>query len=256
VTRDLLHFSRGAYAAMLRELRERGYRDVAHLEDLVPDDRVVFLRHDIDLDLDRAVRIAEVEASEGMRATYYVLVSTQMYNIAAAPARRALARLADLGHALGLHFDAAQYAQTARSALDAHARRECDILADLSGAPVASISFHRPAPELIGLAEPFAGRPHSYEPRFFSDVGYVSDSSGGFFQGHPLDHPAVAAGRALQLLTHPIWWADDEEVDATTALDRLREERSETLEAVLAAAVAKAKSRAAQAGETIPSRKA
>lgn len=243
-----MRFSRGAYAELLSELKQRGYRDIARLEDLVPENPVVFLRHDVDLDLDRALSIAEVEANAGMRATYYVLVSTQVYNVASAPARRALGRLAALGHAIGLHFDASQYPETERAALDAHARRECEILADLGAAPVASISFHRPAPELIGLAESFAGRPHTYEPRFFDAVAYVSDSSGGFFQGHPLDHPAIAAGRALQLLTHPIWWAGNELANAASAIDKLRVERQAALDAVLAAATAKAKARSAATG--------
>jgi hypothetical protein len=49
----------------------------------------------------------------------------------------------------------------------------------------------------------------AYDKRVFSDIGFVSDSRGGWYHGHPLDHPAVKARRALQLLTHPIWWTSE-----------------------------------------------
>lgn len=68
------------------------------------------------------------------------------------------------------------------------------------------LSFHRPARAWIDNPAELAGMAHTYQPRFFSDIGYCSDSRGGWHHGPPLDHDAVKAGRALQLLTHPIWW--------------------------------------------------
>ena len=47
---------------------------------------------------------------------------------------------------------------------------------------------------------------HTYEPKFVKDIGYCSDSRGGWHHGHPLSHSSVKEGKALQLLTHPIWW--------------------------------------------------
>jgi hypothetical protein len=37
-------------------------------------------------------------------------------------------------------------------------------------------------------------------------MAYCSDSRGGWHYGHPLELDAVKQGRALQLMTHPIWW--------------------------------------------------
>jgi len=239
-------FSLSDYRALIADLQGLGYRDTP-LEGLVPDRRLVFLRHDVDLCIARALRVAEEEANLGVSASYYVLVSTEMYNPASAQSRDQLRRLRDLGHRIGLHFDATFY-HNERTALETAADEECAILERLSGGPVDSISFHRPAPELMGLAGEFAGRRHTYEPNVFTEVAYISDSSGGFFQGHPLDHPSVTAGRALQLLTHPIWWADDLATPSRLALDRMRGERTDALDRVLAAATAKAKTRSAKAG--------
>ena len=240
-------FSARDYRALLQAFAERNYRTVL-LPELQAGQRHLFLRHDVDLCLKRALAIAEIEAAEGARATYYVLVSTAAYNPGAAESRRTLGRLVELGHSVGLHFDGTAYSDRSQE-LEAHAAKECEILELLSGAPVTSISFHRPAKSLLGLESTFAGRPHSYQPRFTVDIGYVSDSSGGFFHGHPLDHPAVRAGRALQLLTHPIWWASDSPRTADEQLEEWQNERTATLKAIAAAATAKASSRSKPAKE-------
>lgn len=226
------------YRQLLGAFQALGYRDVP-LEGLVPDARVMFVRHDVDLCVDDALIVAAAEQELGVGATYYFLVSTEMYNLASAGNRARLRDLRALGHRVGLHFDATRH-DGGRAGLEAAAQEECAILEQLSGGPVETISFHRPAPELIGLEGAFAGRRHTYEPCFFRDVAYVSDSSGGFYRGHPLDHPAVAAGRAIQLLTHPIWWAPAARTTPLAALGALRTARLAALDIVLAAATEKA----------------
>ena len=144
----------------------------------------------------------------------------------------AMQRLSSLGHRIGLHFDAAAHAV---GAIDRAVEGECAVLESLTGRPVTMVSFHRPAPELLGHAAPLGGRAHAYQPRFFSDMGYCSDSRGRWGHGHPLEHPAVAEGRALQLLTHPIWWTREVGEGVVPRLDRFVGERTEVLRTELAA---------------------
>lgn len=238
--RPLHGFCLDDYRALLDELRGLGYRDVG-LDEIDPAEPVMFVRHDVDLCLDRAVRIAEAEAELGLAAHYYILVSARLYNPASAESRRAMRRLLDLGHAIGLHFDASLYEGGGADALEQAAEEECAILERLSGAPVTSISFHRPAPELHGRAGLFAGRAHTYDPRFFHEIGYISDSSGGWYRGHPLDHPSVRALTAIQLLTHPVWWHAPSPRAAEEEIDLLRTERERVIGRGLSDATAKAK---------------
>ena len=154
----------------------------------------------------QAARVmAEAEAAHGWSATYFVLVRTEMYNPFAPAAARDLARIRAFGHRVGLHLDTRLYDNTP-AALDAAAAKECAVLETILAAPVEEISFHRPAPDLLGYDAPLAGRRHAYQLRYFTAMGYCSDSGGEWHHGHPLDHPAIAEGRAIQLLTHPIWW--------------------------------------------------
>lgn len=235
MTGPLSAFSRAEYRVLLEAMLNRGYGFV-DLEGLASDGRVVFCRHDVDFSLTYAAEMAELEHAMGVQATYYVLVSTNMYNLARAESRTMLRRMADLGHRVALHFDATKYAED-RESLEQAAADECGLLEAISGSPVTSLSFHRPTRALLGLEGSFAGRAHTYEPRFFSRVAYVSDSNGGWHHGHPLDHDAVKAGRAIHLLTHPIWWMQDEATSAIPAMERFRHNRGEALQRDLAGTV-------------------
>ncbi len=197
-------FSLEGYRQLLRGLKAIGYR-CATFSDIDCAGRDMVLRHDVDLCLGSAVRIAEIEAEESIQSTYYVLLNTEFYNPASMQGRGALRRLLELGHRIGLHFDAAAFPDRAAE-LEVAAERECALLENLSGSSVDYISFHRPASQLLGRQGRLAGRLHAYQPAFFKDILYVTDSEGRWRFGHPLDHPDVQQGAALQLLTHPIWW--------------------------------------------------
>lgn len=228
-------FSPEGYRTLVDSLRERGYegRDFFTVR---PEARHLILRHDIDVSLEAAVSLAELEAALGVRATYFALLRCELYNPFAPEGRLALRRIAALGHEIGLHFDAA-LVDGGFDALDQAAAEECTMLEGMVDRPVRIISFHRPAPALLGLARPLAGRAHAYEPRFFKAIGYCSDSRGAFHHGDPLSHPAVAAGSALQLLTHPIWWMAEAGADVTERLERYVTGRSAAMRRALAAMI-------------------
>jgi len=225
-------FTHKGYRELLRSFIERGYR-VRDFEVADPAKRHLIVRHDIDMSLDFAEPIAEIESELGISATYFVLVGSELYNPLSKHSRRSLNKIRSLGHKVGLHFDASCYEGTLDS-LDVAAEVECSVLEQVTGESIQVISFHRPVSELLGLARALAGRRHAYEPRFFTDMGYVSDSRGAWHYGHPFDQQAVLDGRALQLLTHPIWWTQEFVEGALPKLERFLSERKHVLEAELA----------------------
>lgn len=199
---DANSFTPRGYAALLAALTGRGYA-VRGFADADPAARHVILRHDVDFSLSAAGAMAEQESELGVRSTYFVLVRTEFYNPLSSEGLGTLARIASLGHAIGLHFDAALYDG---ADLNAAAAREADLLAQAVGGSIDLVSLHRPGPGHVGAAERLGGRLNAYGARFVREMGYCSDSRGGWHHGHPLWHPAVAAGRALHLLVHPFWW--------------------------------------------------
>ncbi|HEY7609102.1 MAG TPA: hypothetical protein VIF14_07710 [Alphaproteobacteria bacterium] len=224
-----IQFTPDGYVALVQRLRARGYalRGFAASDPAAPH---LILRHDVDMSLERAAEMAALEARHGISATYFVLVRSEFYNPAAAASGAALRQILAGGHRIGLHFDAALHPPSAQ---DEAAAAECALLEALVGTPVEAISFHRPPAADVGGAERIGGRLNAYAARFTRDMGYCSDSRGAWHHGPPLAHPAVAARRALHLLTHPIWWMGAEAAPA----ERLRsflERRFAHLDAELA----------------------
>jgi hypothetical protein len=224
-------FSLDKYRELVVDFLDRGYR-VVGFDDADPAQRHLILRHDVDMSIQAAAEVAAIEAVLGVSASYFVLLRSEMYN-PWAPANAAdLARIADMGHAIGLHFDASLYGEL--EDLEPAAEAECAALEAMLGRPVAVVSFHRASPPLRGRAGRVAGRRHAYEPVFFQEMGYCSDSRGGWNHGDPLSHEAVAAGRALQLLIHPIWWVAGDGGGPVRTLDGFRRTRDQILAAELA----------------------
>ncbi len=225
-------FGPDRYRGLIGEFLSRGYK-VRGFAEAEPGRRDLILRHDIDMSLDAALPMAEIERDLGVAASYFVLLRSELYNPYSGAGLAAVNRLAALGHEIGLHLDASLYDDDP-AALQAAAERECAVLERLVERPVTTISLHRPARSLRGMADPLAGRRHAYQPRYFEDMGYCSDSRGAWHHGQPLEHPAVAEGRALQLLTHPIWWQGPP-AEPKDRLDRFVEARLDMVDKELAA---------------------
>lgn len=225
-------FTLDGYRATVRGLLDHGYA-LRSFQDAEPDQRHLVLRHDIDQSIQLARRLADVEADQGWRSTYFVLMRTEMYNPWSRAATADLRAMLALGHAVGLHLDASLYADEA--ALEAGAAAECAGLETIIDGPVTTVSFHRPSPEAIGSRVRIAGRLNTYGKRFFQDMGYCSDSRGEWRFGHPWDHPVVAEGRALQLLTHAVWWGADGPASPRERLEAVVAEGQARLDRELAA---------------------
>ncbi|HSO02351.1 MAG TPA: hypothetical protein VLS46_07470, partial [Gaiellaceae bacterium] len=89
------------YAELLDAAQAGGYR-FAFFEG-APREGDLILRHDVDLSLDAALRMAEAEAETGAQATYFLMTGSVFYNLSSHEGEQALGRLRELGHRVGLH---------------------------------------------------------------------------------------------------------------------------------------------------------
>jgi len=79
------------YRELLEAARAGGYRFATFDEPPARGDLI--LRHDVDLSLDAALRMAELERDAGARATYFLMTESVFYNLASSEGTAALARL-------------------------------------------------------------------------------------------------------------------------------------------------------------------
>ena len=194
------------YRELLAAGRAGGYRFAFFDRDPQPGD--LLLRHDVDLSLEAAVELAELEAELGAAATYFLMTESVFYNLSSPVGERALERLRGLGHRVGLH---AVYPR-----------------AELDGRFDPVVAWHNPEPSWMGAA--LDGAANVMEPRFFVPGLYRSDSNQRWRDGCP--HEALARGdfEWLQLLTHPEIWAYPGATMRETMLAMLDAERARDLE--------------------------
>lgn len=165
------------------------------------------VRHDIDISPDLACAMAEIETELGVRATYAILLTGAFYNPFDSRTRAKLLRIAELGHDIGLHFDAAWHGIENETELDAAIRWELAILEKLlPGVPVRMFAFHNTTPFTLSCGERFyGGLRNAYARDLADNLAYVSDSNGHWrfksWQQTLDEHPS-----RLQILTHPEWW--------------------------------------------------
>jgi hypothetical protein len=178
-------FSLGHYRELLRAAKAGGYRWAGFDRPPVPGDLI--LRHDVDLSLDAALAVAEVEADEGAWSTWFLMTRSVFYNLASSEGEHAIARLRELGHRVAHH--------AVFPHIDLDERFE----------PV--VAWHNPDPEF--MRAPLDGAVNVMEPAFFDPDHYRSDSNQQWRHGCP--HEQLARGELewLQLLTHPEIWAFD-----------------------------------------------
>lgn len=210
-----MEFTYQAYRELLSLLRERGYA-VRGYHDCQDAARCVILRHDIDTSLPQAVRLAELEAEEGVRSTWFVLLRTDFYNVFSKSGLEALRSIQTLGHEIGLHFDEAAYEPApGPDAVVQNVIKECGLLSALLETRVSSVSMHRPSGATLEADYQIPGIVNSYGKAFFHDFKYLSDSRRRWREP-VLDIVRSGAYDRLHILTHAFWYHEEEETISET----------------------------------------
>jgi hypothetical protein len=194
---DLAH-----YREIVEAAQAGGYR-FAHF-DGAPAEGSVILRHDVDLSLDAAVRMAELENDAGAAATYFLMTESVFYNLDSSEGVAAIERLRELGHRVAQH---AVYPNAPR---------------DDRFDPV--VAWHNPDPEYMRAPLP-DGRINVMQDPWFDPATYRSDSNQHWRSGCPHDDLRAGTFPWLQLLTHPEIWAFDGETMGQTMRAMLEAEK-------------------------------
>ncbi len=205
-----MEFTYSAYRALLHSLRQGGYAFTDY-HAYAQHPRCVILRHDIDNSLSRAVRLAEIEAEEGVQSTWFVLLRTDFYNPASAASQKALGRILSLGHEIGLHFDELGYGRPlTKEEVIQNIIKECGLLSALLDTRVSTVSMHRPSKATLEADLEIPDMVNSYGKTFFHDFKYLSDSRRRWRE--PVED-IIRSGEydRLHLLTHAFWYHEREQ---------------------------------------------
>jgi hypothetical protein len=206
---DFAEFTEAGYRGLVRRARER-YAFVAF--GASAPDRHVLWRHDLDYSVHRALRLAEIEADEGVRATYNFLLHSELYNLLEPAVLERARRILELGHWLGLHFDVGSYGGLAdEDALAEKVAWERALLEQLFEREVTAVSLHNTqVSDSAGFdADVVAGLPSANGRTLRETHGYVSDSNGYWRWDSLGDVLRSGEHERLHVLTHPEWWTPE-----------------------------------------------
>ena len=200
-------FSYKGFEILVNALRDANYSFVDyHNFENYP--RCVIMRHDIDNSIEKAVKLAELEESLGVKSTYYTLVTSDFYNPVSKNNLDGLRRILELGHEIGLHFDEMAYDRL--DDIVGAVTKEARLLSDILNIPITTVSMHRPSQKTLEANYEIPGMINSYGKTFFNDFKYLSDSRRRWREP-VLDIVKSGQYDRLHILTHAIWYNEVEE---------------------------------------------
>jgi len=201
------NFSFQHYGKILRLAKKQGYRFCFFSE--LPDKRIkrFYMRHDVDLSLEKALRLAQIERQNKVVSTFFVRLNAPFFNIFDSTHYKLIKEILKLGHQIGIHLDVNSQKLTKKS-IEEEITRQFRVFEDYFNFSVEKIvSFHRPTRFVLNKNFKSDIFINVYNSQFFSKIKYLSDSRGKWKEGcvckllesshSPLN---------LQVLTHPIWW--------------------------------------------------
>jgi len=219
-----MEFTYAAYKNMILLLKEHGYIFCDYLN-YIECDKSVIMRHDVDQDMEKALEFAKMEREVGISSTYFVLITSNFYNVFSKKNREILKNICESGHSIGLHFDETQYQKTDkdwwREAID----YEITLLEQCIGRKVTSVAMHRISRDTLAADWKIRDGKviNSYGKEFMENHKYVSDSRRNWKED-VIDLIRKEQYNRFHMLVHPFWYDTDEKSAKETLRSFCREQ--------------------------------
>ncbi|MEZ5195350.1 MAG: hypothetical protein R2764_02795 [Bacteroidales bacterium] len=166
--------------------------------------KVILLRHDVDLLLKNALIMAKIENEMKIKATYFIQVSGK-YNLMFYPNFKLVNSIAELGHEIGLHYSL-DIPQMINVDTVGYFLREKRIVEDTLGQKISGICLHDPnSRNKINIdLDKYDLEYDAYSDTIVSQLHYISDSRASWREGCMCKN--IGKHPKLYILTHPFWW--------------------------------------------------
>lgn len=204
-----MNFTYKSFIELINLLKVMNYQFTNYKEYKKVNKPVIF-RHDIDNSLEKALEIARIEHDNKIKSTYFVLLSTDFYNIFSKKSNAILREIINLGHEIGLHFDEKRYEINSSSDLEHYIKYEKDILQRALNIKINCVSMHRPSKWILDNNIEFDNIINSYSKTFLKEFKYLSDSR-MYWREDVINIIKSNKYDKLCILTHPFWYEEYED---------------------------------------------
>jgi len=191
--------------------------------DKKPKSKFILMRHDIDLSLKSALKIAEIENSLKIKSTYFIRTNG-IFNVFSGKNSAIVRKISELGHEIGIHYDSDITVKKdfVKEMMEIKRDIEKIIKKRIFGTSLHKVKKSGIKNEInkLNFAEEYLNdlelEYDAYSDIFIRKMKYISDSARKWREGCMCGH--IKKENKLCILTHPIWWSS-----ATTSLVTLIE---------------------------------
>ena len=176
-------------------------------------EKCAILRHDVDNSLYDAVKLAKIEYDNNVKSTYFILLSTDFYNIFSKNSRKLINEVISLGHHIGLHFDEVKYDDiNNKDSLKKYVYKEIEIMSRELEVDINVVSMHRPSKWVLEENIVFDNNiVNTYGKEFFENFKYVSDSR-MHWREDVIGTIKSSNYQKIHILTHAFWYNKENEL--------------------------------------------
>jgi hypothetical protein len=203
-----LQFSLKNYQRILSRAQEMEFvfqTFAGYLED--PRQKMILLRHDVDVSLEYALQLAEIEHELAINSTFFVRLHAHFYNLLEEANIRRLRKLAKMGFEVGLHQELYKFTDDRQAAVKLLTREKI-LVETLLGKSLSGVASHLPRHNTISLTPEFlaeAGFKYRAGGEIFNkDAIFITDSNKRW---KPLSlEEALERSDKILANIHPVWW--------------------------------------------------
>lgn len=171
--------------------------------------KLVLWRHDVEFSPYTALRMAEIEADLGVKATYFFQLHSEFYNVLEKEVSRIVKQVQAMGHDIGLHFDSHYFNIASEDRLADCLAMDASYFNSVLGLKIRAFSFHNTTPFILACEQAeYAGLINVYSRKIKREFVYCADSTGFWRYERLEDVLNNPATHRLQVLTHDAMWSD------------------------------------------------
>lgn len=197
-----------SYLKFLMLAQKKSYKFI-FFDEFNKHSKFIILRHDLDFDLNFAIKLAQIEHQKNVKSTYFIMLHHPLYNIWTKSNQLILKKIINLGHTIGLHFDLAFYNSKINNQklLNFYIEEELSFLSKITNSKIYFVSFHQPQAEILQNQIYLKDRFESvYNKIYFIDIKYISDSTGRWCEASINKFLQESKFDKIQFLSHPALW--------------------------------------------------
>ncbi|MBO6254723.1 MAG: hypothetical protein J6O49_13925 [Bacteroidaceae bacterium] len=203
-------FTLDNYQRLLRLAKKQGFEFILHKDDFVPERKDIIWRHDVEFEPDIALIMAQLEAEEGIKGSYFFQLHSPYYNLFDQHYTVLFHKIHQLGHHVGLHFDCRYWDISDEAQLDEFITLDRNYMQRALGVIIDTFSFHNTTPFTQScLQYRYGGLVNVYSSFFKEHYNYCGDSLGYWRFDRLEDVLRDDNVRHLQVLTHDANWSDE-----------------------------------------------